>query len=183
MAACVRRMESIEDRRGPDRKPSRLRIRRGDGFDPASTPLQPAGGTLCSVSAGPGSARIGRYEVIKSIASGGMATVYRARHKLVDHWRRQEREERKVALVDGEPLVARWEVDLDAMLALSAKRDWDLAAADLILHEAGGLVTTHRGEVFLYNNEDARQISAVAAGPGLHPAIVARVSHINLPRT
>ncbi len=40
-----------------------------------------------------------------------------ARHKLVDHWRRQEREERKVALVDGEPLVARWEVDLDAMLA------------------------------------------------------------------
>lgn len=40
-----------------------------------------------------------------------------ARHKLLDHWRRQGREERKLALVDGEPVDDRWEVDLDAMLA------------------------------------------------------------------
>lgn len=43
-----------------------------------------------------------------------------ARHKLVDHWRRQEREERKerkLALVDGERTDDRWEVDLDAMVA------------------------------------------------------------------
>lgn len=81
----------------------------------------------------------------------------------------------RVALVAGG--------SFDAMLALSSKRDWDLAAADVILHEAGGLVTTHRGEVFLYNDKEARQISAVAAGPGLHPEMVARVRHINLPRT
>ncbi len=41
-----------------------------------------------------------------------------ARHKLVDHWRRQEREERKLALVDAEPLEERWEVDLDRLVAL-----------------------------------------------------------------
>ncbi|UDY36951.1 sigma-70 family RNA polymerase sigma factor [Dermatobacter hominis] len=41
-----------------------------------------------------------------------------ARHKLVDHWRRQEREERKLALVDAEPVEERWEVDLDRLIAL-----------------------------------------------------------------
>ena len=41
-----------------------------------------------------------------------------ARHKLVDHWRRQEREERKLALVDAEPAEERWEVDLDRLIAL-----------------------------------------------------------------
>ena len=71
----------------------------------------------------------------------------------------------------------------DSMLALSSKKDWDLAAADIILHEAGGLLTSHRGEVFLYNGADARQISAVAAGPTLHPEIIARVRHINLPKS
>jgi serine/threonine protein kinase len=38
-----------------------------------------AGGTLVHVSVGTGSTRIGRYEVIKAIASGGMATVYLGR--------------------------------------------------------------------------------------------------------
>jgi RNA polymerase sigma-70 factor (ECF subfamily) len=41
-----------------------------------------------------------------------------ARHKLVDHWRRQEREERKLALVEAEPVEERWEVDLDRLVAL-----------------------------------------------------------------
>ncbi len=41
-----------------------------------------------------------------------------ARHKLVDHWRRQEREERKLALVEAEPVEDRWEVDLDRLVAL-----------------------------------------------------------------
>lgn len=40
-----------------------------------------------------------------------------ARHKLVDHWRRQETERRKLAVVGAEPLADDWEVDLDAVLA------------------------------------------------------------------
>jgi RNA polymerase sigma-70 factor (ECF subfamily) len=42
-----------------------------------------------------------------------------ARHKLVDHWRRQSREERKLALVadDVEPAEDRWDAQLDAVRA------------------------------------------------------------------
>lgn len=45
-----------------------------------------------------------------------------ARHKLVDHWRRQAREERKLQLVHDEPSVAEldpWDAHLDATLARS----------------------------------------------------------------
>ena len=34
------------------------------------------------------------------------------------------------------------------MLALTAKHDWDLAAADIIVGEAGGKVTTRDGACF-----------------------------------
>lgn len=41
-----------------------------------------------------------------------------ARHKLVDHWRRQEREQRVTARVDPEPAtVDDWDVRLDALTA------------------------------------------------------------------
>jgi myo-inositol-1(or 4)-monophosphatase len=70
----------------------------------------------------------------------------------------------------------------DAMLALSAKRDWDMAAAQVIVLEAGGLVTTHTGAVPHYNGESTVQPSVVAAGPKLHAQIMTRVSHLNLPR-
>jgi myo-inositol-1(or 4)-monophosphatase len=70
----------------------------------------------------------------------------------------------------------------DAMLALSAKHDWDLAAADIIVTEAGGLVTTHQGQVMLYNGPEPVQPSVVAASPILHQKLLARISHLNLPR-
>jgi myo-inositol-1(or 4)-monophosphatase len=70
----------------------------------------------------------------------------------------------------------------DATLALSAKRDWDMAAADLIVCEAGGIVTTHDGRIPRYNGEQAIQPSIICAGPALHRQILARVSHIQLPR-
>jgi RNA polymerase sigma-70 factor (ECF subfamily) len=47
-----------------------------------------------------------------------------ARHKLVDHWRRQEREQRALRVVVddpvGEALVDDWDVRLDAMVAREA---------------------------------------------------------------
>lgn len=70
----------------------------------------------------------------------------------------------------------------DAMLALSAKRDWDLAAADIVLSEAGGIVTAHDGAPFRYNRPEAMQNSVVGAGPALHARLIERVSHIKLPR-
>jgi myo-inositol-1(or 4)-monophosphatase len=70
----------------------------------------------------------------------------------------------------------------DAMIAMSAKRDWDTAAADLIVREAGGIVTTHDGHIPRYNGDQAIQPSIICAGPALHRQILARVSHIQLPR-
>jgi myo-inositol-1(or 4)-monophosphatase len=70
----------------------------------------------------------------------------------------------------------------DAMIALSAKRDWDMAAADLIVREAGGIMTTHDGQIPRYNGEQAIQPSAICAGPLLYPQIFSRLGHIKLPR-
>ncbi len=71
--------------------------------------------------------------------------------------------------------------DFDAVIALSGKCDWDLAAADLIVREAGGCVSDHLGRAFAYNLPSARKPSLVCAGPALHPLILERVGHIELP--
>jgi myo-inositol-1(or 4)-monophosphatase len=70
----------------------------------------------------------------------------------------------------------------DAMMALSAKHDWDLAAAEIIVSEAGGIVTTHSGAKLRYNRQSTLQPSIVAAGPNLHGHLMARIGHLNLPR-
>ena len=70
----------------------------------------------------------------------------------------------------------------DAMMALSAKHDWDLAAAEIIVSEAGGVVTTHTGSKLRYNRENTLQPSVVAAGPTLHAHLMERVSHLNFSR-
>jgi myo-inositol-1(or 4)-monophosphatase len=61
----------------------------------------------------------------------------------------------------------------DASVSLSAKRDWDLAAADIILHEAGGCLTDAHGTALRYNGASTIQPSLVAANPALHAGIIA----------
>jgi len=61
----------------------------------------------------------------------------------------------------------------DASVSLTGKRDWDLAAADIILHEAGGRLTDVQGAVMTYNRPSTLQSSLVAANPALHAEIVA----------
>ncbi len=60
----------------------------------------------------------------------------------------------------------------DAVISLSAKHDWDLAAGDLILHEAGGRVTSQTGALLTYNHPKPLQHGVVCAGPKLHQAIL-----------
>jgi myo-inositol-1(or 4)-monophosphatase len=69
---------------------------------------------------------------------------------------------------------------VDAALALNSKNDWDLAAADLIVHEAGGRVTSHEGHALTYNTERATHRSLIAAGPAMHDALFARVGQLKL---
>jgi myo-inositol-1(or 4)-monophosphatase len=70
----------------------------------------------------------------------------------------------------------------DATVALSAKHDWDLAAGDLIVQEAGGCVTTHTGATMQYNGPDPVQPSLVSAGPALQPQLLNHVRNLKLPK-
>ena len=60
----------------------------------------------------------------------------------------------------------------DAALSLSAKSDWDIAAAHLLVTEAGGRITAADGTSFVYNRADVRHPSAIAAGPALHARLL-----------
>lgn len=71
--------------------------------------------------------------------------------------------------------------EVDAALALNTKNDWDLAAADLILHEAGGKLTSHDGKLLIYNREVPRHRSLLAAGPALYGPLFERVGALKLP--
>jgi len=64
----------------------------------------------------------------------------------------------------------------DATVTLTQKADWDLAAAHAILNEAGGRISTLAGGELLYNRAAVLHPNVVAAGPGLHPHLVAGLS-------
>ena len=67
----------------------------------------------------------------------------------------------------------------DAMISLTLKRDWDLAAADIILAEAGGRLVGADGADLRYNRAQAIQGATVAAGPGLIGPLLAELAAKN----
>jgi myo-inositol-1(or 4)-monophosphatase len=68
----------------------------------------------------------------------------------------------------------------DATVSLSAKSEWDLAAGALLVEEAGGVVTDHRGETFRFNKPVPRFHSLVAAPPLLHGKLIERTNGVDL---
>jgi myo-inositol-1(or 4)-monophosphatase len=60
---------------------------------------------------------------------------------------------------------------LDVAFAGGASHDWDLAAADLLVHEAGGLLTTLEGATLSYNGAVPTHGTLVAAGRARHRAL------------
>lgn len=68
----------------------------------------------------------------------------------------------------------------DGTVSLSKKHDWDLAAADLLVQEAGGKATTHTGDSFRYNQPTPLQRSVLAAGPSLHAELLDRTQHARI---
>ena len=56
----------------------------------------------------------------------------------------------------------------DAAVTVRSKKDWDLAAADLLVQEAGGLITTLDGQRLIYNLENPTHSNIAAAGTALH---------------
>jgi len=61
---------------------------------------------------------------------------------------------------------------LDGTFAAPDSHDWDLAAADLLVHEAGGLVTGLTGESLIYNRPDPVHGALVAAGRARHELLL-----------
>jgi myo-inositol-1(or 4)-monophosphatase len=68
----------------------------------------------------------------------------------------------------------------DATISLSAKAEWDLAAAAVLMDEAGGVTTDHHGNPHPYNREIPRFPSLVASGKALHPLLIERTGRIDL---
>jgi myo-inositol-1(or 4)-monophosphatase len=61
--------------------------------------------------------------------------------------------------------------ELDAAVAGGNGHDWDLAAADLLVHEAGGMMTALDGQVLIYNRPDPVHSVLIASGRERHAAL------------
>jgi myo-inositol-1(or 4)-monophosphatase len=68
--------------------------------------------------------------------------------------------------------------EIDAALASAMSRDWDLAAADLIVHEAGAKFTTSGGARLVYDLPESGHPPLAAAGNVLHGTLLAAIADI-----
>jgi myo-inositol-1(or 4)-monophosphatase len=71
--------------------------------------------------------------------------------------------------------------NLDAAFAGGQSRDWDLAAANLIVQEANGTMTALSGDAILYNRREVAHRILVAAGRDRHASIVSHFRKRPLP--
>jgi len=71
--------------------------------------------------------------------------------------------------------------ELDAAFAGGQSRDWDLAAANLIVQEADGKMTALSGDAISYNRRDVVHGVLVAAGRDRHARIVGHFKNRPLP--
>jgi myo-inositol-1(or 4)-monophosphatase len=70
---------------------------------------------------------------------------------------------------------------LDAAFAGGQSRDWDLAAANLIVQEANGKMTALSGDKILYNRREVAHGVLVAAGRDRHASVVSHFRSRPLP--
>jgi myo-inositol-1(or 4)-monophosphatase len=63
--------------------------------------------------------------------------------------------------------------ELDIGFGSASSYDWDLAGADLLVHEAGGAMTTWMGRTLTYNRAELTHGALVAAGADRHAALIA----------
>ena len=60
----------------------------------------------------------------------------------------------------------------DVVFSAGNSHDWDLAASDLLLHEAGGLLTDFDGRQLVYNRPQPVHGALIAAGRDRHAALL-----------
>ena len=61
---------------------------------------------------------------------------------------------------------------LGVAFAAPGSHDWDLAAADLLIHESGGLLTDFAGQPLGFNRPETVHGALIAAGPARHATLV-----------
>lgn len=62
--------------------------------------------------------------------------------------------------------------EFDGAFASRNSHDWDLAAADLLVHEAGGALTDFSGRTLRYNQAEPVHGALIAAGQARHEALI-----------
>lgn len=67
--------------------------------------------------------------------------------------------------------------DADATISLTPKCDWDIAAADLILKEAGGKISTQSGVDLSYNKPKIRHTGVVASNGPLFNTLIKKTAN------
>ncbi len=65
---------------------------------------------------------------------------------------------------------------LDGAVSVGKRNDWDLAAGELLVIEAGGSVSGSSGEGYIYNRPEPWQQGIVAAGAKRHAALINALS-------
>ena len=65
---------------------------------------------------------------------------------------------------------------LDGAVSIGKRNDWDLAAGELLVTEAGGRVSGSSGEGYIYNRREPWQQGLVAAGAKRHAALIEALS-------
>ncbi len=63
----------------------------------------------------------------------------------------------------------------DACINLKPQNDWDIAAADLILREAGGQNTNRQGAPYKFDGQGEKNQNVIAANPGLQRKLIRKL--------
>ena len=63
----------------------------------------------------------------------------------------------------------------DGMITLRPSWEWDIAAGALIVQEAGATISDQHGAPLRFNNAHPQVPGVLAAGPGLHSDMLARL--------
>jgi len=138
----------------------------------------PARGKLYAAAAGQGATLNGQPVRVTDRRALAGASVLAARPNYDPlHWRGAVPEVSRAyrpSLAYRLSLVA--EGRFDAMLTLRPTWEWDVAAGDLILREAGATTSDRRGRRLSFNNPLPQVEGVVAANPALHTAITAALA-------
>jgi myo-inositol-1(or 4)-monophosphatase len=163
-----------------------ISIARLQGPDPAVGVLyNPLTHEMFDAAAGMGARLNGQLiSASRTAAFGGSSLILQphaqARLNVKEHWpdiRLMPTPPNSIAYRIALVACGRW----DAAIGINYTNDWDVAAAALVLTEAGGAISDGTGRRLAFNRADPRHPGVVAAGANLHPLLVDRLRNLDMP--